>query len=227
MKSGWLFLLISTLFISRPACAQTSAARARNSTLLDVSGRAGPSLNQVAVAGWRLWGVGPNGRLQVGVGLRGRLLFAIGDPYVGQDTPNSQSGARYTLSVPAHQVLALNTALHMRLRVVGPVRLGAVVDVAGLSFGPAFDGIGLRDGLVATLVHLRPERYNLQLGDAHAHGTLASEWYVAVDLPHAFGLRVGYAHVVTARTADEPREYAGRYQSTDNQFIAGVTYTLP
>ena len=158
--------------------------------------------------------------------MRGQL-FAIGDPYLGQDTPNSQNGAHYTLAVPAHQVLALNTAWHIRLRVVGPVRLGTVVNVAGLSFGLTFDGIGLRDGSVATLVHLRPERYNLQLGDAHAHGTLASEWYVAVDLPHAFGLRVGYAHVVTALTTDKPREYARRYQSADNQFIAGVTYTLP
>jgi len=100
-----------------------------------------------------------------------------------------------------------------------------MVDVARLSFGPASAGLGLRNSLVTTSLPLRPGHYNLQLGDAH--GTLASEWCVAVDLSYAFGLQVGYGHVVTALTAAEPREYVGRYQSTDNQFIAGVTYALP
>lgn len=226
MKIGWLSLLIGSAFVGRPTCAQPRVSPGRTSTLVAVSGRAGPSLNQVAVAGWRLWGSKPNGRLQAGVGLHGQVLFAISDPYLGQDTPNSQQGANYTLSVPPHHVFALNTALHIRLRVLGPLRLGAVVDVAGLSFGPASEGIGLRDGLVATALHFQPVRYNLQLGDAHARGTLASEGYLAVDLPHAFSLRVGYAHVVTALRTDEPNEYAGRYQSTDNQFIAGVSYAL-
>ena len=211
------FLVSIALLAALPlggARAQGGPPAAPNATVLDLTGAAGPTLHYASGAAWRLWGLGAGGRCQAGLGVRVSHFFA------GSYVLDRQTGPDdFLVEVPAPRLTALNAAFHVRARVAGPVRLGFNLDVAGVTVGPG----RTRDagGPSPANAALRPVAANLLLGGSRDRGSLNSEAYVAVALPHGLRLRAGLSHVVTAYESD-----AGRYRRFRNLAALGLSYQL-
>lgn len=215
MKHSLLPLFSLCALSCGAAHAQTAPVPPRHATVLDLTGATGPTLNYASTAAWRLWGVGAAGRLQAGLGVRASHFFANGLALDNQTTPGAPS-----IQVWEPQLTALNAAFHLRARVVGPLRLGFNLDVAGVSFGaarPQGEVVGAPVGMA-----VRPVRANLLLGGTRDRGSLNSEFYAAVALPRGLSLRAGWSHIATAYVSD-----ADRYRRFRNLAALGVSYQLP
>ncbi|WP_156109434.1 hypothetical protein [Hymenobacter sp. APR13] len=192
------------------AQAQRTPPPARHATVMDLTGAVGPTLTYASAAAWRLWGLDPGGRFQVGAGLRASHYFTDSYELVRQAGPGEAS-----LGVLAPRLYSLNAAFHLRARVAGPVRLGFNLDAAGLSFGP--DRSPTAPG-----GQLQPTRGNLLLGGSRDRGSLNSEFYLAVSLPRGLQLRAGWSHIVTGHERD-----ATTYHRFHDLAALGLSYTLP
>ena len=206
----WVALGGGWTLLPRAAQAQSPPPAARHATVFDLTGAVGPTLKYASVAAWRLWGLDPGGRFQVGAGLRASHFFTDGYDLDRQTGPGNA-----TLSVPSPRLYALNAAFHLRARVAGPVRLGFNLDAAGLSFGP-------ERNTPAAPEPVRPTRGNLLLGGSRDRGSLNSEFYVATALPHGLHLRLGWSHIVTGHERG-----ATTYHRFRNLAALGVSYSLP
>lgn len=217
-----LLLLLLGALTAGAAQAQTAAVT-RHATVVDLTVGVGPLQNSVSAAAWRLWGLDPAGRYQVGLGARTSYFYEGGE-YDGQTAP-----ADYRLSVFDSWIVALNVAMHLRARIAGPVDVGFNLDLAGVSFGPASPAVAKNPAfpnaykLNATAL---PVRTNLLRGGAHDRGSLNSELYAVVFLPHGLGLRAGYSHVVTASQSDYPPDYNGPYHHLSNLATVGLSLPL-
>lgn len=204
---------LTALLLSLPLLAAAQAAPGRHATVLDLTGAAGPSLNYASVAGWRLWGLDPAGRFQVGLGVRGSYYFADA---LTLDAP--QEGFSL-LSVTSPRIGAVNAAFHLRARVTGPLRVGFNLDLGGLSFGPertsSFD-------VKTTPQTAQPTSGNLLLGGSKDRGSLNSELYASVALPAGLSVRLGYSHLVAGYEAA-----GSRYRRFYNLAALGLSYQLP
>lgn len=207
--------------------AQT-APSPRHATVLDLTAATGSGLHSVAAAAWRLWGLDAGGRFQAGLGLRASHFFANDLTFDSQTGPD---GA--TLRVQEPRSLALNAALHLRVQVAGPLRIGFNLDLAGLSIGPYRPGQRtyatppgpLPPGPVPrtyTPEVTEPVFGNLLLGGSRDRGSLNSELYASVSLPKRFSVRAGFGHIVTAQTVDSER-----YRRFRNQVMLGLSWQLP
>jgi len=208
------FSLLASLL---PVAAQAQQGiPPRHATVFDVSGAIGPALNYTSAAGWQLWGIDKGGRVQAGLG--GRVTYFWAD-HSELDNQSDASKAA-TLTVLEPRLLAFNVALHARVRVVGPVRVGFNLDVLGATFGPDRDG-----QLTPDMAYQRPPRpvwNNLLQGGLADRGSLNSEFYTSVALPHRLSLRGGWSHVVTAYDVD-----GTRYRRFQNLAVLGLSYRLP
>jgi hypothetical protein len=206
--------MLAALLPAFTASAQL-AGPPRHATLVDLTGAAGSELYYTALAGWRLWGLAQGGRLQAGLG--GRVTYFWG-PANELDRQNGAAPPA-ALVVPQPRLLALNLALHLRARVAGPVRLGFNLDLLGASFGP---GRTAETTSSAAIPEVRPVRNNVLLGGLADQGTLNSELYASLALPHHLSVRGGWSHVVTAYEVNDTR-----YRRFRNLAALGLSYQLP
>ena len=231
-------LLLALVPVAAWAQGPTTSAPARHATVFDLTGAYGRVGGYIiaesrgrwyaSAAGWHVWGIDATGRFQVGVG--GRITHfrsETGDYLLTGRTPSSyspvsmgQSYVPYFVLVQAPRLTTANVALHARVRVVGPVRLGFTIDLLGLTFGSGkLYGTGYD-------ISIRPTRLNLLLGGANDRGSLNSEFYVGADLSPHFAVRAGLSHVVNAYTATVPGETDLRYQRFSNLGLLGLSWTI-
>ncbi len=208
-----VFLLCCFALVFR---AGAQDAPPRHATVLDLTGATSSELHYASAAGWRLWGLDRGGRFQVGLGARASYFWGP-----TADFGNQNDAARPDrLVVPQPRLLALNLAFHLRARVAGPVGVGFNLDFLGASFGPDRPAdFGPTSSLAATT---RPVRFNLLQGGLPDRGSLNSELYLRVALPHRLSLRGSYSHLVTAYAVDDTR-----YRQFRNLLGLGVSYELP
>ena len=199
------------------ARAQTGPAEPRRGMVLDLTGATGPQLNYASAAVWQLWSLDAGHRFQLGLGIRASHYFANGYSLDNQTTPDHPG-----IEVKQPRLTSLNGAFCLRARVAGPVWLGFNLDVGGLSFGPQREAM-LRNNFGQTVnVLARPLTGNLLLGGSRDRGSLNSEFYAAVALPHGLSLRAGWSHIVTAYAIDN-----NRYRRFHNLGALGLSYQLP
>lgn len=215
-RHSLLLLTTAGLLISIPGRAQTGEAP-RHATLVDLTGAAGGKRAYVSAAGWRTWGLDANGRFQAGLGVRGTGFWGPEGTYDFVAGPNAFTELR----VDKPRLLTLNTALHLRARVVGQVRVGITIDLAGVTVGSgSLVGPQIPEG------EIRPTRWNLLRGGTADRGSLNSEFYVSAALTPHLSLRAGLSHVVNAydfRSAGSP---VTRYHRFTNLGLLGATYTF-
>ncbi|GAA4358719.1 hypothetical protein GCM10023185_24630 [Hymenobacter saemangeumensis] len=188
----------------------------RHATVFDLSGAVGPTLNYTSAAGWQLWGIDKKGRFQAGLGGRVSYFWSGRNEFDNQNGP----GKAALLTVEEPRLLAFNVAFHVRARVAGPVSLGFNLDMLGATFGPDRSGMLLPD-----MPFQRPPRpvwNNLLLGGTADRGSLNSEFYASLALPHRLSLRGGWSHIVTAYEVD-----GTRYRRFHNLAVLGISYRLP
>ena len=209
---------LTILLLGLPLLAAAQAAPGRHATVLDLTGAAGPSLNYGSVAGWRLWGLDPAGRFQVGLGVRGSYYFA---DELALDRQSGEDGPTSLLVVPDPRLGAVNLAFHLRAQVVRSLRVGFNLDLAGVSFGPErFSGYpGVFTNIAFTA---KPTSPNLLLGGSKDRGSLNSELYASVALPAGLSVRLGYSHLVTGYEAE-----GSRFRRFYNLAALGLSYQLP
>lgn len=219
MKYSRLFAFaLAELLPLGAARAQSSPPTARNATVFDLTGAAGPTLNYASAAAWRLWGLDAAGRFQVGLGGRVSHFFAASYDLARQTEPDGPA-----VQVPTPRLTSFNAAFHLRARVAGPLRLGFNLDAAGLTVGPERpQATAVGRGSTPAEVLVRPVPGNLLLGGRRDRGSLNSEFYAAVALPRGWSLRAGWSHLVTAYASD-----ADRYRRFRNLAALGLSYELP
>lgn len=220
MKSYLLFALAPLLGLRPlPARSQARPASPRSATVVDLTGAAGPTLHYASAAAWRLWGLDAAGRFQVGLG--GRVSHYFGDGYA-LDPQAGPASASIQVARPA--ITSFNAALHLRARVVGPVRLGFNLDFLGLSTGPdrSRQDLGAAGAPAPASGLVRPVPANVLLGGLPDRGSLNSELYAAVPLTGGLSVRAGYSHLVTAYEDD-----ASRFRRFRNLAALGLSYQLP
>lgn len=213
-----VFALLALAASSPLARAQSATQPAgRHSTLLDVAGGAGARRGYGALSGWRLWGLTPDGRFQAGVGARATVFFLPDQAYRGQTV-----SAENSLRVAASNIVTLNTALHLRARVAGPVRVGFNIDLVGVSLGSnpssqQFEPMGSKVGMGSA----EPVRTNVLLGGRRDRGSINSDFYASADVSPTLSIHAGFSHVVNAYELD-----GQRFQHFANLGSLGLAYQL-
>jgi len=173
----WLPLLM-LLLPGRPASLVAQRRLAWDASL-GVSGTA----QRAALSAWRQVAVAPLGaRIALGVRVSGYGGDAAG--YTNRGT--IQAGLPGTL-VLTPGVFGLNGAVAGELP-VGPLLVGANLDLVGLSAGPS-RGQGTREH--------QPQTFSYFGYEARDHGALNSEFYVAVRGSRGLTWRAGASHYVT------------------------------
>lgn len=175
----------------------------------DGSFGAGSDAWRAAVAG--VWRVGLGQRITLGAG--GRLTYYGGQakPYRNQGTVTAALPARLSLD-PA--VLGLNAMVMAELHLLGPVGLGANVDLAGLALGPTRN-VGAAE--------LEPARGSLFLYGNNDRGSLNSEFYATVSPGSRVALRAGVSHYIVGYRGQEGSDRT-RYLRFDTVPFLAIHY---
>jgi hypothetical protein len=176
--------VVAAAVVAAAGSAVPLAAQASD-PVVDASAFAGQGTRGAAVSGvvrWRLFG----GRVAAGLGAR--VTGYVADPLTLRYRGGIATTNGDTLTITDPRVVAVNLLVSGDVRVVGPVGLGANLDVAGLAFGPER---AARFGTGA-----RPRSPNLFKGGASDLGSLHSEFYVSARVLPRLTVRAGASHFV-------------------------------
>ncbi|HEV8357621.1 MAG TPA: hypothetical protein VGQ17_12790 [Gemmatimonadales bacterium] len=157
---------------------------------VDASGGVKSGAQRVALSGWYRV-VHLAGRLELGLGARATAY--AGEP-VGYINRESVGGnfASTVLIDPA--VYALDAGVFGELKLIGPVAVGANLDVLGVATGPR-----RRTGPLEA----KPEAGSYFAYSSSDHGALNSEFYVSWRIVPRVRLRGGMSHYVTDYTVTD------------------------
>jgi hypothetical protein len=235
MRVALIALLSGTIAAAQAQSAATPTPKAarRHAFVFDVTGAIGkPAIYNykqvyLSAAAWRLWGLDRTGRFQVGVGAhlthyRSEMAFYDLVRGTASTYRSSSIDGVYTpqiLAVSAPRLWAFNAALHARARVVGPVRVGFSIDLAGLTTGSG-------STQYYTPTNVRPTRWNVLLGGVKDRGSLNSEFYVSADVTPHFGIRAGLSHVVNAYEIVRDGKAVADYHKFSNLGFLGASFLL-
>ncbi len=219
--------LISALLVSLLVAGAARSQEAPKPTdahpvvLVEATRAMSSNLGYTSLAGWLLFSPDEGQRVQAGPGLRGGHLFQAGAADYESQTPP----AGELLRVRGARVVALNVAFHLRVRVVGPLRLGGNFDFVGLGFGP--ERMAQRSSTPPLLLTAsRPALLNLARDGRASRGSLISEFYAALDLPRGLDARLGVARASAAYTIAGPGAERQRYRRRDTLLALGLSYQL-
>jgi hypothetical protein len=177
-----------------------------------------------AAASWLLVLDALPGRLHLGAGARVMgfgsfepLEFSTGDPDL------IASGQTTSLVVPDARVLSLNLVVQAVVRLVGPLEVGANIDLAGFSLGPERTGDHrTSDPAFAGPQPARVSSPNLLLIGNRDRGQLDSEFFLGWRVTEALTLRAGLSHVATEYLTLDPVDSGNRRfrRFTSQPFLA-------
>lgn len=190
-------------------------ALAQAGLVADASVGAGGDAGRAALSVWRTVLRGPL-RARASIGLRATGYVAMATPYQNRGT--SQAGLAPTLAIDPG-VIGVAAAIAGDIP-VGPLSLGANLDLVGLATGSRWTQ-GSLEG--------EPERISLFQNGPADRGALNSEFYVAFRLGARLVIRAGASHYVTnyevTDTADAGRPTA-RYQRFETVPFAALRLRL-
>ena len=217
--------------------AADSLRRLRYPTILDASigsgnlplGGDGETRSYLAGAVWQMLSVDKGGRFQAGLGVRVSYFDSRSGTYEQTERLGGSNGAvapadaviPERLSVQAPKLTTFNAALHLRVRVAGPVRIGCSIDLAGVSAGSTRLFTDAQTNGAP-----RVTRVNLLRGGSKDRGSLNSEFYVSADPTPRLSVRGGLSHVVNGFELHFADDYRVRYHKFGNLFFLGISYTL-
>lgn len=182
-----------------------------------------------AAAAWLLVLEPLSDRLQLGAGARlmgfggfEPIAFTTGDP------ERIARGQTTALDVSDARVFSLNLEVQAVLRLVGPLEVGANIDLAGLSFGPGRTGEHRSgDPAFAGPRSARVSSPGLLLIGNRDRGQLDSEFFLGWRLGEALTVRGGLSHVATEyRTLDAVDFGNRRFRRFTTQPFLGVAWRL-
>jgi hypothetical protein len=168
---------------------------------IDASVGAGGDAGRAAVSVWRTVLRGPL-RARASLGLRASGYVAMASPYQNRGT--SQAGLAPTLAIDPG-VIGVAAAIAGDIP-VGPLSLGANLDLVGLSAGSRWTQ-GSLEG--------EPQRISLFQNGPADRGALNSEFYVAFRVGARLVIRAGASHYVTNYEVTDtgaPGRPSARYQ---------------
>lgn len=188
-------------------CATTLAAALAAqvpAVSFDASVGAKSGAQRAAVSAWHPV-VHLAGRLQVGI--LARVSVYAGDPISYRNRGTVQAGLAASLTIdPA--VYALNGAVFGELRLLGPLALGANLDLVGIAAGPTRTAGALSE---------KPQAVSYFRYGSADHGALNSEFFVSLQLAPRVRMRGGLSHYVTNYTVTDAAA-AGAPSSRYQQF---------
>ena len=169
-------------------------------------------------AAWRAavgsqWRLSVGSRLTLGAGLR--LSF-----YQGESASFSNQGA-ISPTLPEQlpidpAVWGLNVVVSAQARLVGPVAVGANIDLAGVAGGPQRP-----QGTIT----LKPALGSLLLFGDQDRGSLNSEFFLAVPVSQRIEIRAGMSHYVVGYDAEDGAT-STRYLRGETVPFVGVRWML-
>ncbi len=181
-----------------------------------------------ALAGWQMWGVRNNrnnflSRFSYGAGLRAtHFQQARAQSFAGRADAKGQE-----LLVNDPRTTAVNAAVQIRLRLLGqplsrhPLVLGFNIDLGGISFGPARQGVLTGVPLLTFSDDIRPVRTNILLGNINDRGTLNSEFFLDLRATRRLHTRLSFSHIASGYTIN-----GNRYQRFNNLAALGLSYSI-
>ena len=153
---------------------------------IDWDGSVGVSRDAWRAAATGIWRVEVGRSLRLGVGAR---LSRYGGESRSYRSPDEDRPAALPLRVRlAPSVWGLNLAVEGQVRVIGPLAVGANLDLAGIATGSSRRDSGLR---------LEPARGSLFRYGDRDRGSLNSEYFLGLQAGSALALRAGVSHYVT------------------------------
>lgn len=153
---------------------------------IDWDGSVGVSRDAWRAAATGIWRVEVGRSLRLGVGAR---LSRYGGESSSYRSPDENRPAALPLRVRlAPSVWGLNLAVEGQVRVLGPLAVGANLDLAGIATGSSRRDSGLR---------LEPARGSLFRYGDRDRGSLNSEYFLGLQAGSALALRAGVSHYVT------------------------------
>jgi len=153
---------------------------------IDWDGSVGVSRDAWRAAATGIWRVEVGRSLRLGVGAR---LSRYGGESSSSRSPDEDRPAALPLRVRlAPSVWGLNLAVEGQVRVLGPLAVGANLDLAGIATGSSRRDSGLR---------LEPARGSLFRYGDRDRGSLNSEYFLGLQAGSALALRAGVSHYVT------------------------------
>ncbi len=153
---------------------------------IDWDGSVGVSRDAWRAAATGIWRVEVGRSLRLGVGAR---LSRYGGESSSYRSPDEDRPAALPLRVRlAPSVWGLNLAVEGQVRVLGPLAVGANLDLAGIATGSSRRDSGLR---------LEPARGSLFRYGDRDRGSLNSEYFLGLQAGSALALRAGVSHYVT------------------------------
>ncbi|MBL8977689.1 MAG: hypothetical protein JNM53_04715 [Gemmatimonadetes bacterium] len=153
---------------------------------IDWDGSVGVSRDAWRAAATGIWRVEVGRSLRLGVGAR---LSRYGGESSSYRSPDEDRPAALPLRVRlAPSVWGLNLAVEGQVRVIGPLAVGANLDLAGIATGSSRRDSGLR---------LEPARGSLFRYGDRDRGSLNSEYFLGLQAGSALALRAGVSHYVT------------------------------
>ncbi|MDP3773468.1 MAG: hypothetical protein Q8Q85_04305 [Gemmatimonadales bacterium] len=194
-------LLASLLFVAAHSAA-AQAPEGRAAVRIHLAAGAGSSTTVASAAATRDHALGFFRRARLGYGVRVTVIGG-GDQAFGTADPDIPRSQREAVLVRSPLAVAANLEFYSSLRLLGTVAVGFDIDVVGIGAGPKRQA-DPASGSVADS-SARATGFNLLRGGNADHGTLNSEFFLAVRVTPRMTLRSGLIHAVSEYSTSASR----------------------